>query len=264
MLKKILYPLRKLLTKLILFDEKISEQAFKDITLSTYPIDIAANYVCSEEINGDYLEFGVFKGWSFVKAYNALKYYENSWNKFERTKQAYSNIEEAKKVYDKRKKIQRRFFVFDSFKGLPEITGIDLNHPRFRKGRYDCSKEDFLAELEKNNVDLKDIGIVDGFYKDSLTDSIKEKFNLKKAAIIMIDCDLYESTRDVLKFISNLIDNGTIIIFDDWYTFKSSPIRGQQKACLEWLEKNPKIKLINYKEFGAYQKSFIVNMANQN
>jgi len=263
MIKKILYPLRKFFTKFILFNEKISEYAIKDINLSPHPIEIAANYVCSDDIRGDYLEFGVFKGWSFIKAYHALKYYSNSWNNFERTKQAYSNIEEAQKAYKKIKKIQRKFFAFDSFKGLPEIIDMDLNHPRFSKGRYDCSKENFLAELVKNNVDLKDIEIVEGFYKDSLTDSIKEKFNLRKASIIMIDCDLYDSTKDVLKFISNLIQNGTIIIFDDWYTFKANPSRGQQRACSEWLEKNPKIKLINYKEFGPYQKSFIVNIVNQ-
>jgi len=80
--------------------------------------------------------------------------------------------------------------------------------------------------------------------------------------MVMIDCDLYESTKDVLKFITNLVHNGTIIIFDDWYVFKSNPEKGQQYACIEWLNNNPNIKLIEYKDNGPFQKSFIVSMQN--
>jgi hypothetical protein len=76
----------------------------------------------------------------------------------------------------------------------------------------------------------------------------------------MIDCDLYSSTKPVLEFITNLIDNGTILIFDDWFSYKGSPNHGEQKACNEWLEKNPRISLIPYVRLGTAQHSFIVNL----
>jgi len=262
MLRRILKPFRKLLTKLIFFEEKVSDFALKDINLSLYPIDIAANYVCSEEVEGDYLEFGVFRGFSFIKAYHSLNYFSNSWNNFERTKNAYTDLEVAKKAYKEVKKIQRKFFAFDSFKGLPQIKEIDSNHPKFKKGRYDFSKKNFLNELVKNNVEIKNVQIIEGYYNETLSEPLKIKLNLKKAAVVMIDCDLYDSTKDVLKFITNLVHDGSILIFDDWYTFKGNSKKGQQLACSEWLEKNHNIKLIDYKVFGPYQKSFIVNLKN--
>ena len=107
---------------------------------------------------------------------------------------------------------------------------------------------------------MDDIEIIEGFYKNSLTNELKSNLNLKKAAIVMIDCDFYNSAKLVLNFITDLINDGTILIFDDWYAYKGDPNKGEQKACSEWLEKNKNIKLIPYKSSGTHQKSFIVNI----
>jgi O-methyltransferase len=48
--------------------------------------------------------------------------------------------------------------------------------------------------------------------------------------VIWVDCDLYESTVPVLDFITEYIQDGTVIIFDDWYSFRADPDRGEQKA----------------------------------
>ena len=93
-----------------------------------------------------------------------------------------------------------------------------------------------------------------------LNNKLKKDIGLNKAAIVMIDCDLYASTKIVLDFITDLIDSGTIIIFDDWYSFKADPNMGEQKACNEWVEKNKNINLIPYGKYGHnFQMSFIVN-----
>jgi len=75
----------------------------------------------------------------------------------------------------------------------------------------------------------------------------------------MIDCDLYSSTKCVLEFITPLIVNGTILIFDDWLAYKGSPDRGEQLACSEWLDTNPELSLVPFARFGLTQQAFIVN-----
>ena len=77
---------------------------------------------------------------------------------------------------------------------------------------------------------------VKGFYSDSVNEKTKQKYHMKQAAIIHIDCDLYTSTRAVLKFIESLIVPGTILIFDDWDAFKNEDVEnmGERKACKEW------------------------------
>ena len=38
--------------------------------------------------------------------------------------------------------------------------------------------------------------------------------------------------------LQNLIQTGSIIIFDDWFNYKGDPLKGEQLACKEWLNKN--------------------------
>ena len=240
--KILLYPLRKIITRLVLFDEEVAYWTRGNSPfLSPVPIELAATYICAEDIEGDYLEFGCFRGHSFIKAYKHIHAASKEWSSYTRTALAYTNIESAKEAFGKIKKYKRRFYAFDSFKGLPELKGIDKNHARFSKGRYDCSEKEFIEILFKAGVNLDDVIIVPGYYEKTLNNQLKKDLVLQKAAIIMIDCDLYASTKIVLNFITNLIDNGTIIIFDDWYNYKGNSDMGEQKACKEWLEKTPKL-----------------------
>jgi hypothetical protein len=125
-----------------------------------------------------------------------------------------------------------RFFAFDSFQGLPHSEG-DI----FFKSQF-CSSEHFFRKfVHKAGVDPERIVVVKGFFKNTLTDKLKKKAELKKAAIIHIDCDLYSSTREVLQFIEDVIDIGTIIIFDDWFSFNDDNHkykRGERAAFTEW------------------------------
>ena len=252
-IKSILHPLRKAATRFILKDEEIAPFS------STVPIDLAANYTCAEGVEGDYLEFGCFRGDSFIRAYNMITSAIEEWSSFKRTSYAYTNMERAKDAFKKVKKFRRRFIAFDSFDGLPEIEGVDNGHPHFAKGRYDCTETEFRKIISRAGVKLDDVVIVPGFYENTLHSKLKKDINLEKAAIVMIDCDLYTSTKMVLNFITDLISDGTIIIFDDWFSYKANPNKGEQKACNEWLEKKPEIHLVPYVRWGMTQMSFIVN-----
>ena len=254
-LKYFLLPIRKVITKLV-----ISDIITRDIEYNNLPINMAAQYIITEGVDGDYYEFGCFKGQSFIKAYNAINHYYNKWSKFERTYQAFSNKKLAQKAFEKMRLHKCRYYVFDSFKGLPAIEGKDENHPIFSEGRYDCSKSDFELNLKKNNIELKDVNILEGFYEDTLSSDLKKKYNMNKASIILIDCDLYNSAKIVLNFITDLIQDGTIIIFDDWFAYKGSPNKGEQLATKDWLLENKNIKLIPFARYGIYQQSFIVHI----
>lgn len=249
--KKALFPIRRLAARFILPDY--------NPLASPIPIVLAANYICVEEIDGDYLEFGCFRGASFIEAYKTILSAIDDWSSLKRISLVYTNEDQAKEAYKNVRKKQVRFFAFDSFEGLPEIEGIDKGHSKFTKGRYHCLLEEFKAILRRAGVNMDKVIIVPGFFDKTLNEETIKKYALKKAAIVMIDCDLYSSTRTALNFITNLIVEGTIIIFDDWFSFKANPNKGEQRACNEWLKENPQIKLIPYARFGLNQMSFIVN-----
>ena len=76
--------------------------------------------------------------------------------------------------------------------------------------------------------------------------------------MVWIDCDIYDSTVPVLEFIMPIIHTGTVIAFDDWFSFVGDPEAGQIRACREWLNRNPNIKLEHYRDFGTVGRIFIV------
>jgi len=191
------------------------------------------------KLGGDYLEFGVYRGDSFTIAYR------------------YAKKHELKSM---------RFYAFDSFQGMPVASGRDAQYQmelgvnETTGGHLSCSVDEFLKICEKKNLDVNDITIVPGYYDEILKTEFKGKNILKKAAVIMIDCDWYESTVPVLHFIKDLIQEGTVIIFDEWFGFKGNPNWGEQKAFNEWLEQNSDIFVTQYHKYGPWGNSFIIHV----
>jgi len=153
------------------------------------------------------------------------------------------------------------FFALDSFEGLPKPQGIDAKDgytSTFYEGQYSCSEDQFKSNLEKKGVDLGRVTTVKGWFNASLTDENAKKFHINKVAAAWIDCDLYESTVPVLDFLTPRISVGTVLLFDDWRCFRNLPDYGEQKACREWLAKNPQITLHELFSFGWHGIAFTV------
>lgn len=197
-------------------------------------IKTTMEFISHSNIKGDYLEFGVYKGNTFIAAYNFAQ------------KMALRLM---------------RFYAFDSFQGLPELGGVDNNKfCEFNKGQYFCNLSEFKKNISRRGVKLDKIEIIPGWYNEVLNKETKNKIGIKKAAVIWIDCDLYESTVPVLNFITDYVQDGTVLIFDDWFCFKGNPNYGEQKAFKEWLKKNSKIIITEFHKFAWHGNSFIIHL----
>ena len=161
-----------------------------------------------------------------------------------------------------------RFFGFDSFAGLPETPTSPParkggDGTAFEAGNYACSEDEFRSILASNGVDMTKVELIPGFYSESLSEQLKTKLGLETAGIVNIDCDLYESTVDVLRFVTGLLRGGTVLLFDDWLAYDGHPLRGELRACSEWLEENPQIHLTEYFKFARTGVAFIVSVLNE-
>ena len=198
-------------------------------------IDKIADYLVGAELGGDYFEFGVFEGRTFSYAYSIMA-----------------------PLFPK-----MQFVAFDSFQGLPEPGGIDTVNEfssSFYKGQFPCSKKRFLQNLKTSNsqIDLSRVRTVEGWFNDSLREDNPDLSGLSTVSAAWIDCDLYESTILVLDFLTPSLKVGSVILFDDWRCFRNLEDYGEQKACSEWLERNPQIKLNPFLDFGFHGMSFTV------
>jgi O-methyltransferase len=194
-------------------------------------LSLATAFVANNVLSGDYLEFGIFKGATFMRAWHAAQRSRLS---------------------------AMRFHAFDSFEGLPDTVGRDQG-PEFRKGQFASPRSTFESRLRAHRVDMTRVTITEGWFDRTLTPERRQEIGLSKAAIVWIDADLYKSTVPILRFLTDVVQDGTVICFDDWHFFKSRQDHGEQLATAEWLSANPDISLVPYRPFHWGGMSFIVH-----
>ena len=124
----------------------------------------------SASLEGDILEFGVYKGESLLDFADRCP--------------------------------RRHVYGFDSFAGLPEAWWT------FPKGAFQTD----LPRIEKANVTL-----VKGHFDESVPGFLEQWKG--RAAIVHVDCDLYESTLSCLRPILSRCQKGTIVLFDEYYNY---------------------------------------------
>ena len=180
-------------------------------------------------IEGAYAEFGVYGAGSFSIAYRTAV--------------------EAHSL--------RRFWGFDSFKGLPEIEAGPDAHPRWSKGRFAASEDDFHAACVENGVPRSAYDVVPGFFSDTL-DKMSPAEPPTEIAFAHVDCDLYTSTVSVLNFLEPRLKNGMIVSFDDYHLWSSDQISGERRAFLELWAGHPKWHFEPFMPVSWHGASFVV------
>ncbi|MGB5707867.1 MAG: TylF/MycF/NovP-related O-methyltransferase [Arenicellales bacterium] len=185
-------------------------------------------------VDGDYYEFGLFRGYTFLQAWNHARDLELS---------------------------EVNFYGFDSFEGLPPAEGIDQADGRFFEGQFACSRQEVERNLASEGVHLDKINLVEGYYEDSLTEDLHSRFAFKPAAVVLLDCDYYSSTVTALKWMEPYIQAGTILLFDDWFSYGESNELGQQKAFQEFLDRHPEYRSEALWEFENHGKGFELQTA---
>jgi len=96
------------------------------------------------------------------------------------------------------------------------------------------------------------------FTKIQFKDKTPKDLGLNKARVVMIDCDLKESTFLALEFIKPCLQDGTIILFDDFHSFKGNINKGEYGAFEEFKKKYPEISYRKILDYGYQGVGFIV------
>lgn len=182
---------------------------------------------------GDYYEFGLFRGYTFLQAFKHCKSL---------------GIDTP------------NFYGFDSFEGLPPAIGVDEADGRFFEGQFACSKTEVERNLADNGMDSSRATLVEGFYEESLTKALREKHDFRSASVVLFDCDYYSSTRTAMRWMQPYIGLSTILLFDDWFSYSEGDDKklGQQKALYEFLQENPQYYAEPLWRFSSHGKGFMV------
>ncbi|MBI2206273.1 MAG: class I SAM-dependent methyltransferase [Candidatus Rokubacteria bacterium] len=195
--------------------------------------DLAARFARNNRVDGAYLEFGVWRGSTFAQFYHAFR----------------------------RHGLRVPMHAFDSFAGLPAPGGVDAlpGYEPFRAGQFGCSVDQFAREMRARRVPSTAYTVIPGFYDQTLTPELADRLGIRRAALVWIDCVLYESAKPVLDFLGPLLQDGTLLMFNDFYRFKGHPDLGERKALAEFLAQRPGVRVTDYARFSSVGQAFIVH-----
>jgi hypothetical protein len=131
----------------------------------------------------------------------------------------------------------RHLHGFDSFRGLPAASlAPDTESPLVQQGIWGEGKCGTVGQAEVNRfacefLPQERVHLYPGWFSETLpTVAPHTKF-----ALVHLDCDLYESSAQVLTdlFENDRLSDGAILLFDDFLENRSSPDLGQRKAWEE-------------------------------
>ncbi len=211
---------------------------YLEFSVAKYQAIKKAMYITAHDLTeGSYLEFGVFTGSSFNFAMKVNK--------------------KIDKIFEK---TYCEFIGFDSFKGFGKVNEDDKN-PRFTYETFSVNEEKVLRNIEKCAKGQK-YRIIKGFFEDTIKNKTAKDLKIDKIKIVMIDCDLKEPTKLALEFIKSSIQEGTIILFDDYAFFKGSKDKGEYGAFADFRKKYPQILFRRIFDYGYGSRAFIVHKIN--
>jgi len=200
--------------ELINLVKEYSMTDYKNLYLSTQVI----KYISEKNIEGEIVECGVWKGGHLIIFKSLCEKYN----------------------------LDKKIFAYDTFDGMTESSINDFNYKGenaielMKKTSFSENNGDNIwcyasLDLVKKNI-TKILGNTNNinFIKGDVIKTLQEKKNLpNKISILRLDTDFYESTKIELLTLFPLLEEGGILIIDDYGHWN-----GAKKAVDEFFENN--------------------------
>jgi O-methyltransferase len=205
----------RVIEELTLYEDQLIEKCLKysmTTKVRMWSLLNSINYIYNNNIQGDFVECGVWKGGNLIL-------YE---------------------ILNQKYNLNKKVFGFDTFEGMPlpgeydykynNVSAIDLYNKKVKiennwcKSSLDEVKTNILTECSNANVNL-----IKGKVENTL---LVEKNIPDKISILRLDTDFYESTKIELEVLFPKLEKNGILIIDDYGTYK-----GARKAVDEYFKK---------------------------
>ena len=191
-----------------------------------------------DQLAGNYLEFGVAHGHSMKSAVLA----------------EHNSFSRAIGV----KKIDRDLIGFDTFEKFVSASEIDA-HETWVGDLFNLPLEKIQKRFKrkKNVLFIKcDASNLSSSPTDFISQSSLGVNG--KAVIILFDMDLYAPTLSALRWAKQTMQQGTFLMFDEFFSFAGDFNRGEALALNEFLDENPSIRIRDVMNYGSGGKVFVI------
>lgn len=195
-------------------------------------------FIASNQVQGDVLEFGTYRGFTARIIASLLRQVDS----------------------------RAHLYLFDSFEGLPELRS-EVDRRSYEsaetrvwfKGQMELPTgiEDRISGVLSSILSPQRVHVVKGFFEATVPDRLPST----QAALVHLDCDLYESTRLVLTHLMarDLLQDGTVLAFDDFNCGRASPRLGQRRALTDVFGAQSRFGYSSFFPYGWHGHAFFVH-----
>lgn len=204
----------------ILSDEKFMEiyEECRAYTMTSpermYSLYNSVNYVVDNDIKGDFVECGVWRGGSSMLIAKCLI---------------------------KRGQQNRKIYLYDTYEGMskPEDIDITVDSNEGAQAKFDetslsedssdwcyASIEEVKENMAKTGFKSDNLHFIKGKVEDTIPGTIPEKI-----ALLRLDTDWYQSTKHELEYLYPLLEQRGVLIIDDFGHWE-----GCKKAVVEYFD----------------------------
>jgi O-methyltransferase len=189
-----------------------------------YTLCEAVKYIVNNNISGDIVECGVWKGGSMMAVADTLL-----------------NLNDR----------SRNLYLFDTFDGMTEPSDKDVDYKGIAASKFfwnfrqknqkwcAASLEEAQSFVYSIKYDKNKIHFIQGKVEDTIPEQAPSKI-----ALLRLDTDWYESTRHELIHLFPRLSTGGVIIIDDYGYWQ-----GARRAVDEYIEENKIPLLLNRIDF---------------
>lgn len=185
-----------------------------------------------EGTQGDYVEFGVFVGSSFGFALRAAR------------------------ARGLPKAGTSRFYGFDSFEGFGDLPEKD-QHPFFTNINFKTDFHRVKRRLERTAHGSQSVHLIKGFFNMTLSDKSPKEYGIAQAAVILIDCDTFTGALACFDFVTSTLQEGTLLVIDDFFSYKGNPEKGVYGAFQKWRQPLARYDFRELDNYGIGGKIFL-------
>lgn len=186
-------------------------------------------YVYSEQISGDVMEFGSYSGFTSRILAEAMRKYNHKGG----------------------------LHLFDSFEGFPSSNAAEDNNSCkvAVQGYWQPGELSAPAGIEQHIFNRLSPILPDGklyVHKGFFNNTLPRVAAGRKVSVVHIDSDLYASAKYILDALSQAkaFNDGTVVIFDDFFCNRANPNFGEQAALRDFLKENPRFVFNKWFTYG--------------
>lgn len=151
-----------------------------------YNLYTALHYICDNDIEGDIIECGVWKGGAMLMAAEVLA---------------------ARRVLD------RDIYLYDTYSGFVERSDCDVAYDGREIGKV--SYPDFIDQVRKNFNDSSYTRQRIHFVQGDVHETVRADRH-QRIALLRLDTDTYSSTLHELRELYDRVETGGVLIIDDY------------------------------------------------